>query len=1231
MTPTPAAPFLDRLEQTGLLEAWFLQTLREQAAASKTPTTADAIAKRLVRSGHLTKLQASKLLADAADDVAAASSPSSTATGKAPPKSPPTAPSASPAEPSYASIDEELGLAPLPGDELTTSPSTSAPPAQPNQRAAKTPDGAARSPAARSEPKTAEPRASQTRPAEIKPGAAQPAGPARPVPPPLEPFDALEPTGGLELIDDVPPLGGVGGLEELDLGAGLDQLESPALADDALGSPSGALQAGRRLGRKPKAGSPWDSTLMYAGGGGLALLLIAGVVLWYLLTRVSAAELLQAADEAYRSGSYSQAIPNYERFLAKYPDDPNVSLARVRIGTARIRQVLEGSKDKQPALKVATEVLPTIENESAFDEARAELASILPEIAEGFSQPAKVEMDVAKSQTLVDLAAQALQLVNNPAYIPTSLRRPVETRIDNIHEDIELARRNINQSKRLDETVAAIRQAAQAGDTARAYDERRRLLSEYPGLEQNAQLLDAVSAITQRQRELVQIVNDALPGVRDDHPPRVEFGIALASRRGPGKPGNDRQMVCFLARGSVFGLQASTGQLKWRRSVGYDTLANPQPLARQPGADVIVGDARHQEVLRLASETGNLVWRTPIGEPFAEPVVKDAQILVATRGGRLLALDAETGDATHCVKLPQPLSVGPGVSEAGHLYQVAEHSNVYVLDEATLECKDVYYLGHKPGTVAAAPVLALGHLFVIENNGAAHSDLHVLATDANGLAPRPAIKPIRLRGRVEAPLALVGARVFVVTDLGEIHVYEVNPANAKAPVTDAVEPIVASYKSPITGYPAFDAGRLWVGDQRFTKYDVQTSRNRLVRQWIKDERDVFVAPPIVIGDTVYHLRRRRDSPAYTAAAIAGDDGKVFWETDLAVPMALLSIDGERKQIHAISVQAELFELTAENMQAGRTTIIDQAVATGGAVVRGQAFPDAQPLDNARWALTSPTERSHAVIYDPGAATPGGRLRDVLLKAAGSAHIVATPTFALDGLIVPSDNGQVLLLDLLTGDNKVLPFQPPVEAGVKVGWQRAAAIGAERREFVIADNRRKLFRVGIKDQPEPHLAELAQVRLEVDLASALASVGDTVYGAVRGATNDTILSFNAADLAAGAAWPLEGRVVWGPQSVGGLVLVATDRQKLLAFETGQKQRWTSPLSYGPLVGRPLSADDNLILASLSGTVWRISAQDGTQSGQVDAGEHLAAGPVAFGGSRLLVGAADGAVLVLPTLP
>ena len=70
MTPMAADRFLDRLEKTGLLEAWFLQTLRDQVASSATPVTADSLAKRLVRSGHLTKLQASKLLADAEGDTA---------------------------------------------------------------------------------------------------------------------------------------------------------------------------------------------------------------------------------------------------------------------------------------------------------------------------------------------------------------------------------------------------------------------------------------------------------------------------------------------------------------------------------------------------------------------------------------------------------------------------------------------------------------------------------------------------------------------------------------------------------------------------------------------------------------------------------------------------------------------------------------------------------------------------------------------------------------------------------------------------------------------------------------------------------------------------------------------------------------------------------------------------------------------------------------------------------
>ena len=49
------------------------------------------------------------------------------------------------------------------------------------------------------------------------------------------------------------------------------------------------------------------------------------------------------------------------------------------------------------SLETAREVLPQIENETAFGEARAELTSLLPEIAEGFAQLAKTPGSPARS------------------------------------------------------------------------------------------------------------------------------------------------------------------------------------------------------------------------------------------------------------------------------------------------------------------------------------------------------------------------------------------------------------------------------------------------------------------------------------------------------------------------------------------------------------------------------------------------------------------------------------------------------------------------------------------------------------------------------------------------------------------------------------------------------------------------------------------------------------------
>ena len=127
-----------------------------------------------------------------------------------------------------------------------------------------------------------------------------------------------------------------------------------------------------------------------------------------------------------------------------------------------------------------------------------------------------------------------------------------------------------------------------------------------------------------------------------------------------------------------------------------------------------------------------------------------------------------------------------------------------------------------------------------------------------------------------------------------------------------------------------------------------------------------------------------------------------------------------------------------------------------------------------------------------------------------------------------------------------------------------------------------------------------------------------------------LSITARWLAVGKEWALEGRVTWGPEVLGDIVLIATDRDGLYCFEAGQKQRWKTPLDHGPMVGTPLAQDGDLILASLPGTVWLISGADGKETGKVDIGQPLGSGPVEFAG-RLLLSAADGTLLVVPALP
>lgn len=1216
-----ASKFLERVEQLGLVEDDVLADLRRLVGDGKSAATPDYLAKKLIADGHLTQAQANKLLA-----------------AVAPPPEPAKAP-----EPAK-SLDDELGLADL-GDAEPAKPAPKPAAAAPSSAGAKSParDKAPAAPTPseaddiiilEEAPATPAPAPAAAKSAPAKPAAPKPAAP-KPTPPKPAPAAGLvpiaeapltplppQPEAGLIPFDPV-PTGSPGLVDPFGSGAMAGPMAGP------MGGPPGAAPGPAVPPMKKVRAKTWDSPLMLLGGGTLVLLLFAGLILIYVLTRGNASEMFEAAESDYKAQSYVQAIAKYDKFLHNFPDDPNASLARVRRGLAELRSVVEGTRDLKEGLERAKAVIPTIENEERFADARPELAGILPDIGIGLAQQAKTAGKGPDAENLVKLTAEALELIRNPAYIPSTLRASQQQRLDEIDRTLDEARFTIEQEKVLVEALSKIEASANAGQTSEAFEIRRGLLKNFPAVEADARLKEIVGKISGKEQALVQVVAAEAAAVADDHPvPADVRRVIVSHRRGAAASGADGQTLFFLASGAVYGLDAPSGQVLWRRNVGFETRYHPLAVGGDSAAGALLTDAARQEIVRVEARTGTMLWRLVVGERFANPVIAGNRILLTTETGQLWEIDAATGKSARRVKFPQTLSVEAGpITALPTTYQVGGHSHVYALAADTLECREVFYLGHRAGTVAVPPVVALNHVFIAENAGPDYSLLHVLAANESGLGLRnpPEQEPIRMSGHVVSALVQAKNRVIAVTNLGEIRVVEVDPTNDKKPAK-LVASLVKTSSKPQPSQTVVDGAQIWVGADRFVAYDIQASRGQINRRWIRHERETFVSPMQKIGKTVFHARRRQGSPGITIAAASLDTGDPIWQTDLAVPLTHVGFDAQRKQIVAVSGQGDLFRLTKESIDQG---LLDKPIES--AEVEGSAstysFLTASPLAGGRMLLASDQDRGSLLVYDPS------RMDDELLTSkadTNGAAVSALPEAFGGGALIPSEAGQVLLVDPVTGKSRALPFQPRLEPGFKVKWTRPVVYGTEQPEFVIADNRQKLYQVGLKDQPNVHLGGLGEADLPDSLVAPLAATIQSAFAVTRGAEGDVVHSFGLPGLTKGQELPLKGRVTQGPWSIENLVFLATDQEGLVCISSDQQIRWSSPLTAAPLAGPPVVDGESLLLTSRSGIVWRVGMADGMKGSSMNVGAPLTGSPTVLG-TRLLIGGSDGALYALPALP
>lgn len=990
------------------------------------------------------------------------------------------------------------------------------------------------------------------------------------------------------------------------IGMGADPTLTEAITEGNLDSSEPTTKREKKKKRVKK--NEWDSNLILLGGGGLILLVIVGVIIFYLLTRENADAILAEASEYFDGGSYTQAIKQYDRFIENHQKHPEFSAAKVKLGLAKLWKASSGTSNFEPALVVAKEVLADIEDEEEFNSAQRDLASLLPDIAEGLASQAETASEPERIADLVQQTNEALSFCANTKYIPKSFRD--EIKISEINQTLERVERSRSELAALTKGLADIQGAIEARDTARAYQVHEQLIDEHPGLINNEQLSEKILEISQAESAVVEYVEESENAATQPRPSEVVAELALANRTGPS--GLVAGRVAVRVSGAVYGFDTSDGSLIWRRFVG---MAPGQYPVRIDGDALLVVDPRYNELLKLSAANGELVWRHQFESEIATPTVLRDQVLVAATGGRLHVLDQASGERKGYVKFAQRLSAPPAIGSQGkRIYITGEHSSLYTLSSTDFSCLGVFFLGHSKGSARVPPINVLNKVIVPVSTGLSTSQLEVIDLNADGI-PQQRASRLRLSGLVNTSLLSQGRRLVVMTSKGEVVVYDVGAGSGEKALTQIAQ------REPgrgdmIARHGMLKDGHVWVAGPELSKLAILPTSDRLSVSNIDNDYagDVFDHRLEAVEDLLIHVRHPQGEAGAVVAAMNLETGRSQWQSEIAAsPAGPPAADPSGMQLGVVNSTGASYLVDRNAMRNRVANQADKASA-----LRIQPLEYGLDLGNGR-IVAAAIGSERLLHFRPG--LPRGAAQTIKLKAP----ISCPPVAWQDGFVVPTTVGQVFLYTSEDGQQWGSPFQPPLKPGVTYSWNAPAVYGSgEDSKLILTDGSERIYVLSREPTPQPHLSAIQSADVTTAaLNTRLAVLGNLAFA---GAQDGSLSTFQLPSLEPGDSVKLGSQVTWGPFAVGDALLLATAAEELVSIGTDAQILWKSSFTHGPPAGRPIAHQNGIEVLWQQGGISRLSADSGDESSFVALPQPVVAGPVKFG-KRLVVSAYDGTLLIV----